>query len=158
MLGICILVTVMRPYNYELFNLYQVVINLMYIGIILIFAIPVPKTIQMISSIVIIFGLAGVAFGLKIRYKKSIFATMLSFPKSHKIEGLLRFQLWNLEEKEKAKYVSEIKHRLSILKTTPQKSFFDQTMVNLEHENEGNKNFLEITKFNTEPDYKGTET
>ena len=53
--------------------------------------------------------------------------------------------------------MGKITHRLSILKTDPKKSFFDETVVKLEHEAEGNQNFFEITKVKTKTDYKSPE-
>ena len=116
MLAIAGLTIFLQPFNYRRIDLYSMTISIIYIFIIFVSELPISKFSMMIT-------IASFAFLLLIsililQYKFSwIFPQMLSFQKSHNIDGMIRFQFSKdgdlfHEGLAKEEFLEKIQHRL----------------------------------------------
>ena len=111
MLAIVCLTIIIQPSNYKRIDLYLSTLGSIYVVIIIFCAIPISKIYLIISIVATTFLLLMISLLLQHRFA-TLFPQMLSFPKSHKIEEMILFQLSRRGQKTDD-FAVKIQHRLS---------------------------------------------
>ena len=119
MLSMICLHIIMQPFNYRRINLYLSSIGIIYVFTIIFCALSISKTLILIAIMSFTFLCVILCFILQYKFPW-IFPKMLSFQKSHKIEGMIRFQFSHddkqlFEGKTKEQFLVNIQHHLQTI-------------------------------------------